>query len=81
MIFDKFRMASDLERIKAANSLREEEAESNLRSSVSTEGLGPVGVKDFFAMVIAIFSLLLPYVAVIIAAIVIFTALIMNFWS
>lgn len=80
MIFDKFRMASDLERIKASNSLREEDNEK-LGSLKAREAIGPVGIKDYFAMVIAIFSLLLPYVAVFMASIVIFSLLIMGLWG
>lgn len=81
MIFDKFRMALDLEKIKNANIIEEENTLGKNKKSGAKEEVEKVGLKDFFAMVIAIFSLLLPYVAVFMGAIIIFGVLIMYLWK
>lgn len=66
MFFRRRKVEEDLERIRKANlspeKLQEEERREQAMQAVSGENREHLGAKDIFAMIIAVFSLILPYV-------------------
>lgn len=66
MFFQKRRLEEDLARIRRANlspeKLREEEAAEQKMKAAVQENRERLSAKDVFAMIIAVFSLILPYV-------------------
>lgn len=66
MFFQRRKLEEDLTRIRKANlspeKLREEEDAEQKAEGAFQEARSHLGAKDVFAMVIAVFSLILPYV-------------------
>lgn len=65
MLFQRRRVEEDLERIRRANlppdQLAAEDAKRRQQEAVGRRNLEGMGPKDILAMVIAVFSLILPY--------------------
>lgn len=79
MFFQKNRVEEDLRRIREANlpaATIQAEAKAQQRSK-SREAMDHIGLQDIAAMVIAIFSLILPYV---IAFVGIMAAVVLGFY-
>lgn len=71
MIFERFRVEEDLARIRHANMPEKypDPAEAKRRKKEKTAQEERVGVKDILAMIIAVFSIVMPYVILFIALI------------
>lgn len=72
MLFGQHRVEEDLERIRRANLPPEQLAQENAKAERDkkkyAEAVEGVTLKDYFAMIIAALSIVLPYAAVIIGA-------------
>lgn len=62
MLFGKRRVEEDLERIRQANLPEKYAAEQEQKVQEKASKEERVGAKDVFAMIIAVFSIILPYV-------------------
>ncbi len=80
MLFDRFRVEEDLERIKRANMSLDERILEEKRAQRAKYNAGKIGFKDAFAMTIAIFSLVLPYVLLFFGIILVAMLMMISFW-
>ena len=73
------RISEDLEKIKRANLdplyLSEQEKITEDEKKQTVEKLKELTFKDYFAMVIAVFSIIIPYLAILIGVIILFIVL------
>lgn len=71
MFFQRKKVEEDLARIRKANltpaQLKREEEEQQKAEAKYKENTAGIGAKDIFAMIIAVFSLILPYVLALLA--------------
>ena len=77
MFWNRNRVEEDLQRIREANLPREKEKarEAADRLQKTRDLTGRIGVKDVVAMILAIFSLILPYVVAFVLALGLFVVL------
>lgn len=83
MVFNKRRVEQDLERIRKANLTDEQRAHEEAQAQEEQRRLASIekiGKKDILAMIIAAFSVILPYVLVFVSVWLAF-GLLVTWWA